>query len=218
MQFPFQYATPPFQSATPPFQYATPPFPYAQYAQYDKKYVKYGHLFFLIPNMKNNLKYASQNGRYRCGKARFEILFLIQNMQSMLRLFIFSVPRVRLTGRRSAAAVDRQIASLTGQCRQVYCLVEMVPSAPSWRPPHQRGEFYGFQGRREGPNQYRHTRSFQAFSTYPVLRRSRRRSIAPSDPSLNQPSQQSPAACPELPNSSRTFTNRNNSLNREPNE
>ena len=36
------------------------------------------------------------------------------------------------------AAGDRQIASLTGQCRQVYCLVEMAPSAPSWRPPHQR--------------------------------------------------------------------------------
>ncbi len=31
---------------------------------------------------------------------------------------------------------DRQIASLTVQCRQVYCLVEMAPSAPSWRPPH----------------------------------------------------------------------------------
>ena len=25
---------------------------------------------------------------------------------------------------------DRQLASLTGQCRQVYCLVEMAPSAP----------------------------------------------------------------------------------------
>ena len=112
----------------------------------------------------------------------------------------------------------RQLASLTGQCRQVYCLVEMAPSAPSWRPPHQRGEFDGFPGRREGPNQCRHTRSFQAFSTYPVLRRSRRRRIAPSDPSLNQPSRQSPAACPEWPNSSRTFTNLNNSLNREPNE
>ena len=112
----------------------------------------------------------------------------------------------------------RQLASLTGQCRQVYCLVEMAPSAPSWRPPHQRGEFDGFPGRREGPNQCRHTRSFQAFSTYPVLRRSHRRRIAPSDPSLNQPSRQSPAACPEWPNSSRTFTNLNNSLNREPNE
>ena len=92
---------------------------------------------------------------------------------------------------------DRQLASLTGQCRQVYCLVEMVPSAPSWRPPHQRGEFDGFPGQREGPNQCRHTRSFQAFSTYSVLRRSRRRRIAPSDPSLTQPSRQSPAACPE---------------------
>ena len=113
---------------------------------------------------------------------------------------------------------SRQLASLTGQCRQVYCLVEMAPSAPSWRPLHQRGKFDGFPGRREGPNQCRHTRSFQAFSTYPVLRRSHRRRIAPSDPSLNQPSRQSPAACPEWPNSSRTFTNLNNSLNSEPNE
>ena len=120
--------------------------------------------------------------------------------------------------RLSHAVMHRELASLTGQCRQVYCLVEMAPSAPSWRPPHQRGEFDGFPGRREGPNQCRHTRSFQAFSTYPVLRRSRRRRIAPSDPSLNQPSRQSPAACPEWPNSSRTFTNLNNSLNREPNE
>ena len=118
----------------------------------------------------------------------------------------------------SSRRSERQLASLTGQCRQVYCLVEMAPSAPSWRPPHQRGEFDGFPGRREGPNQCRHTRSFQAFSTHPVLGRSRRRRIAPSDPSLNQPSRQSPAACPERPNSSRTFTNLNNSIDREPNE
>jgi len=64
----------------PPFQYATPPFQYAQYAQYVKKYVKYGHPPFFIQNTKNNLKYASQNGLYRSGKARFEILLLLQNM------------------------------------------------------------------------------------------------------------------------------------------
>jgi hypothetical protein len=62
-------------------------------------------------------------------------------------------------------------------------------------------------------------RSFQAFSTYPTLKRSRRRRTAPSDPSLNQPpSRQSPAACPERPYSSRTFTNLNNSLNCESKE
>ncbi len=59
---------------------------------------------------------------------------------------------------------DRQInsfidCSIILQCRQVYCLVEIyraAPSAPSWRPPHQRGEFDSFPGRREWPNQCRH--------------------------------------------------------------
>jgi hypothetical protein len=32
----------------------------------------------------------------------------------------------------------RQIASLTVQCRQVYCLVEMAPSAPSWHFMHTK--------------------------------------------------------------------------------
>ena len=50
----------------------------------------------------------------------------------------------------------RQLISLTAQCRQVNCLVEMTPSAPSWRPPHRRGEFDGFPGQRERPNQCRH--------------------------------------------------------------
>ncbi len=59
-------------------------------------------------------------------------------------------------------------------------------------------------------------RSFQAFLIYPFLRRSRRRRIAPSDPSLNQPSRQCLAACPERPYPSRTFTNLNDSLNHEP--
>jgi hypothetical protein len=54
-------------------------------------------------------------------------------------------------------STDRQTASLTVQCRQVHCLVEMAPSAPSWRPPHQRGEFDGFPGRRERPNKCRNT-------------------------------------------------------------
>jgi hypothetical protein len=35
---------------------------------------------FYLQNMKNNLKYASQNGPYRSGEARFEIFLLIQNM------------------------------------------------------------------------------------------------------------------------------------------
>ncbi len=108
---------------------------------------------------------------------------------------------------------DRHITSLTVQCRQVYCLVEMAPFAPSWSPPHQRGEFDGFPGQTNVATQ----RSFQAFSTYPTLRRSRRRRTAPSlsDPSLNQRRRQSSAACPERPYSSRTFTNLNNSLNCE---
>ena len=126
--------------------------------------------------------------------------------------------RTRRHGLPTQSRLQQDLALLINNRGGDTALWEMAPSAPSWRPPHQRGEFDGFPGRREGPNQCRHTRSFQAFSTYPVLRRSRRRRIAPSDPSLNQPSRQSPAACPERPNSSRTFTNLNNSLNREPNE
>jgi len=52
----------------------------------------------------------------------------------------------------------------------------------------------------------------------PNPQKTRRRKIAPSDPSLNQPSRQSLAACPERPNSSRTFTDLNNSLNHESKE
>ena len=57
---------------------------------------------------------------------------------------------------------DRQIASLTVQCRQVYCLVEMAPSAPSWRPPHHGVSSTASQAG-ERPNQCRHTtlRPFQ---------------------------------------------------------
>jgi hypothetical protein len=105
--------------------------------------------------------------------------------------------------------------SLSAQRRQVYCLVEMAPSAPSRRPPRHRDEFDGFSGRRERPNQCRHTTIASGHSTYPTLRRDCRRKISPSDPSLNQPSRQSLAACPKRPNSSRTFINLNNSLNLE---
>ena len=119
---------------------------------------------------------------------------------------------------RSNGGPDRQLASLTAQCRQVYCLVEMAPSAPSWRPPHQRGEFDGFPGRRERPNQCRHTTMVSGLFNIPNPQKTRRRKIAPSDPSLNQPSRQSLAACPERPNSSRTFTDLNNSLNHESKE
>ena len=50
----------------------------------------------------------------------------------------------------------RQLASFNDQFCQVYCLVEMPPSVPSWCAPHQRGEIDGFQGRRERPNQCHH--------------------------------------------------------------
>ena len=51
---------------------------------------------------------------------------------------------------------DRQKASLNDRCGQVHCLLEMAPSTPSWRPPHQRGESIGFPGRKECPNQFHH--------------------------------------------------------------
>ncbi len=114
----------------------------------------------------------------------------------------------------------RKIAPLSAQCRQVYCLVQRAPSVPSWRPPRHRSDFNDFPGRREWPNQCSQYRSFQAFSTYPTLRRTHRGRITPSDPSLNQPRRKSQAlaACPERPYSSRTFTNLTNSLNLEPKE
>ena len=43
-------------------------------------------------------------------------------------------------------------------------LWEMATSTPSWRPPHQRGEFNGF-GRRERPNQCYHKTIISGFST-----------------------------------------------------
>ncbi len=67
------------------------------------------------------------------------------------------------------------IASLSDQCRQVYCLVEMAPSAPSRPPPRHGGEFDGFPGWRERPNQCCHTTIVSGLSTYPTLRRGRRR-------------------------------------------
>ena len=87
----------------------------------------------------------------------------------------------------------------------------VTPSAP-------RGEFDGFPGRRERPNQCRHATIESSLSTYPTLGRSRRRRTAPSDPLLNQPSGQFQAACPERPNPRRPFINLNIGLNLEPNE
>ena len=110
------------------------------------------------------------------------------------------------------------IALLSDQSRQVNCLVEMAPSAPSSRPPRHGVSSTASQAGENDQTNVATKRSFQAFSTYPTLTRSRRRRIAPSDPSLNQPSRQSRAECLERPNSSKTFTNLNNSLNREPNE
>ena len=76
-------------------------------------------------------------------------------------------------------------------------------------PSGQRGELDGFPGRRDRPNQYHHTTIGSSLSTHPTPGRSHRRRIAPSDPSLNQPSRQSQAACPERPNPSTTFINLN---------
>ena len=94
----------------------------------------------------------------------------------------------------------------------------MAPSAPSRRPPRHGVSSTASQAGENDQTNVATKRSFQAFSTYPTFTRSRRRRIAPSDPSLNQPSRQSLAECLERPNSSKTFTNLNNSLNREPNE
>ena len=85
-------------------------------------------------------------------------------------------------------------------------------------PSSPRGEFDSFPGRRERPNECRHTTIMMicsSLSTYPILRTSCMRRIAPSDPSLNQPSRQSQAACPERQNSSTTFFNLNISLNNQ---
>ena len=40
--------------------------------------------------------------------------------------------------------VSHTMASLNAQCKQVFCLVEMAPSAPSRRPPRHRDGFDGF--------------------------------------------------------------------------
>ena len=94
-----------------------------------------------------------------------------------------------------------------------------------WRPLRHRGALrtngVSSTASQTGENDQTNVatkRSFQAFSTYLTLRRSRRRRIAPSDPSLNQPSWQSLAACPERPYSSSTFTHLNNRPNCEPKE
>ena len=129
------------------------------------------------------------------------------------RMFVFID-----AGSASNAPQPHTIALLSNQSRQVNCLVEMAPSAPSSRPPRHGVSSTASQAGENDQTNVATKRSFQAFSTYPTLTRSRRRRIAPSDPSLNQPSRQSLAECLERPNSSKTFTNLNNSLNREPNE
>jgi hypothetical protein len=117
---------------------------------------------------------------------------------------------------------DRQIASLTAQCRQVYCLVEMALSAPSLRPqrngPLERGEFDGFPGRRERPNQCRHTTIVSGlFNTpNPQKKSQKKNSTIRSIP--NPAKRIVPSSVSRKPYSSTTFTNLNNSLNREPKE
>ena len=66
---------------------------------------------------------------------------------------------------------DRQIASLTVQCRQVYCLVEMAPSAPSRRPPHHGVSSTASQAGENDQTNVATQQWFQAFSTYPTLRK-----------------------------------------------
>ncbi len=114
--------------------------------------------------------------RYKNISIYFQIFFIVSNI---------------CTWRRSDTKIvnwSHIIASLSAQCRQVYCFVEMASSAPLRRPPRHSGEFDGFPGRRERPNQYRHITIFPGLSTYPTLRRNSRRRLAPSILSLNQPS------------------------------
>ena len=74
-------------------------------------------------------------------------------------------------------------------------------------------------GRRERPNQCRHTTMVSGLFNIPnPQKNSQKKNIAPSDPSLNQPRRQSLAASPKRPNLSRTCTNLNNSLNHESKE
>jgi hypothetical protein len=71
----------------------------------------------------------------------------------------------------TSETVDRQIASLTVQCRQVYCLVEMAPSAPSWRPPHHGVSSTASQAGENDQTNVATQQWYQAFSTYPTLRK-----------------------------------------------
>ncbi len=107
------------------------------------------------------------------------------------------------------------IASLSAQCRQVYCLVEMAPSAPSRRHPRRIG--VSLTASQAGENEQTNVASQRSFQAVQHTQHRRRR-ITPSDPSLIQPSRQSLAACPKRPNSSRAFINLNNSLNLESKE
>ena len=55
--------------------------------------------------------------------------------------------------RRLSRRLERDLALLINNRGGDTALWEIAPSAPFWRPPHQRGEFDGFTGRRERPNQ-----------------------------------------------------------------
>jgi len=120
--------------------------------------------------------------------------------------FVWKAPRTTLNSFIEWSIEAGNLLSGNGALRTI-----VTPSAP-------RGEFDGVPGRRERPNQCRHRTIESSLSTYPTLGSGRRRRIAPSDPSVNQPSRQFQAACPERPNPSRTFINLNIGLNLEPNE
>ena len=54
----------------------------------------------------NNSEYESQIGPCRSSKASFEIFCEIMDLLKYARYVILTIPRVRLTGHRSSAAVD----------------------------------------------------------------------------------------------------------------
>ncbi len=115
-----------------------------------------------------------------------------------------------LTGLQPA---DRQIASLTFQCRQVYSLVKIALSAPSWCPSRQRGEFSGLPCWREQPNQNSHRKIVSGLFNIPNPQKKSQKKSSTIRSVLAVPS-----PCPERPYLSKTFINLNNSLNRESKE
>ena len=129
---------------------------------------------------------------------------------------------------RNMISCIRQLASFNDQFCQVYCLVEMPPSVPSWCAPHQRGEIDGFQGRRERPNQCHHKKVVSGLFNIPnrvnpqknpQKKNSTIRSIPkPAKLTVSFPSTE--AACSKRPYLSSTFTdtNLNNRPNCEPKE